>query len=137
MARDDIHIPRPRLLVAFATAPLVAVLALALADIVQGRTNWRLSLGLIPILYIFAAISSLGVAVPAYFLLSRYRLVNFFTIFLAGLVVPVVVAAILRLPNPLNPDDLSGMVPAGALSACVFWAMWRRARMEQAGRQAH
>jgi VIT1/CCC1 family predicted Fe2+/Mn2+ transporter len=114
--------------IGFFVAPLVASVALTAGAEMRGVSKLIMMLGLLPIVYYFVTVLTFIFAVPAYFLLSRYGLVNLRSILISGMAMGVLGSIISRLPNAPNFHDFIGTVPVGALAAFCFWLIWRKGR---------
>lgn len=110
---------------AFAIAPLGAAAAMSTMTRVSGHLDLLAAMGLLPVFYVFAAAPTLLIGVPLYVILSRYERVNVVTTVIAGGVVGVVAACMLRCPAMPEAGDLRNCVGIGILSSLMFWAVWR------------
>lgn len=111
----------------FLVAPLIAaVITAALAPIGGGEDF--IAWGLIPIFYLFAFFATLFFGMPAFFLLSRFNLITWWSSVIVGVVIGGLAGIILRLPSTPHLHDFTAMMPVGAASALSFWLIWRLAR---------
>ncbi len=119
-------------LIGFFIAPAAVPLVLFVMDQVTvpvlRQIDLWLYIGFGFIAYLFAAMFTFFIAVPLFFLLRRLNLICWWSSVAAGLIVGGIAAATLRSPNPLTVDDFVRMVPAGGISAFVFWLIWRLGR---------
>lgn len=75
--------------------------------------------------YPFSVAATVLFGMPAFFALSRFRLVKWWTTLLVGFVLGTLVAIVMRLPNPVDLHDVVTFAPMAAGSALVFWLIWR------------
>jgi hypothetical protein len=78
--------------------------------------------------FVFAAFYSLPVAlvaIPIYLLLNRFGLVNLWTCAISGGLLGGAFGAVLRVPNPPQPGDVSVAAGIGVFAAVAFWFVWR------------
>jgi hypothetical protein len=121
--------------IAFVVSPLVAALGLSVAGSVEtGGENFSVLslLGWTVVFYIYAALATLVLALPSFLLLRRFGVVRWWSALLVGIAIGVVVFAFV-LPGgsgPVTSDSrLIWCGSMGALSALVFWVIWRRGHM--------
>jgi hypothetical protein len=116
--------PSTRAIVGFLFAPLLAAVVCAVASPLAGGSLFS-SIGLVPVVYLFAFVASGFLGLPIFLVLHRLGLVRWWSASLAGAVVGAAVAIALVLPNPPKPMNLAFLVGVGIGSALSFWAIWR------------
>ena len=116
--------------VGFLVAPLVSAVIGAVLTPVQGKLNLDLVsiLGLLPIIYLFAALATALLGVPSFLLLLKYKLVTWWSALGVGVVAGVIVALIFKAPSHVEARDLMVMGAIGSASAFSFWLIWRLGR---------
>jgi ABC-type uncharacterized transport system permease subunit len=114
----------------FLVAPLVSAVIGAVLTPVEGRLNLDLVsiLGLLPIIYFFAALATILLGVPSFLLLLKYKLVTWWSALIVGVVAGVIVALIFKAPSHVEARDLLVMGTMGSASALAFWVIWRLGR---------
>jgi len=112
-----------RVVAAFLLAPLVGALLYSSPGLVTSGYPRGFSefLATTLVAYMFAALATLAIALPAYLLLNRFKLVRWWSALSAGSVVGLLFA----LMGPTSPSPLLSrnfqMVLIGAASGLVFW----------------
>jgi hypothetical protein len=72
--------------------------------------------------------------VPAFLVLHKFQLVSWYSSVIAGLLIGVLVAIAITLPNVITPRDALIMGTVGGLSAFCFWEIWKHGRDSAEGR---
>jgi ABC-type branched-subunit amino acid transport system permease subunit len=109
-------------LLGFAAAPLSAGVAnVVLSFVENGSPNGPMDLVGAFVMAFFFSLPVVLVAMPIYFLLSRFRLVNPWTCLASGALLGGIFGAVLRLPNPPQSGDVLVMAAIGVVAAFVFW----------------
>ena len=119
-------------LAAFFIAPLVPAVACALlTPISRGPINTDVVsvLELTPAFYCFSIAASTSLGGPLFLLFNHYNLVRWWSALLCGMLVGVILSALFRQPGAVHARDFLLIVPLSALSALVFWAIWRRGNL--------
>jgi hypothetical protein len=109
---------------AFLIAPLVpSMLSAVLSPI---GSHWALAtlVGFFVISYLITLAFEVALGLPILLLMARFRLVRWWTALISGLIVGVVVAIALRLPNLVEVRDVLVLGLEGAASAFTFWVVW-------------
>jgi hypothetical protein len=117
--------------VAFGVAPAVPSLIGAALTPVTPDFGVKSILVFAVIFYVIAAAVTAGIGAPIFFWLRRRNLVKWWSALLVGFLIGVAAASFLRLQNLhympgvelLHDMLLLGLV--GAISACVFWIIWK------------
>lgn len=114
----------------FLVAPLISSLLAALLTRTtrSGIPDPIVVLGLIPILYSASICVVAVLGLPSFLILNRFRLVSLFSSLVTGLLIGVLVAMVVTLPNSVTFHDASVMGFVGALSAFSFWQIWKHGR---------
>ena len=116
-------------ILAFLVAPLVAALCLAVISPLDGHainTDIEFIFGLGALFYVYALVLSSVLSVPIYLLLRKLRLIQWWSTMLAGGVIGACLLVLLNAQALIT--DLPLVVAwafIGALSAFVFWLIWR------------
>ena len=119
--------------IALLVASALPVFAGALLTPITGgpiNTDILSVLGLMPLFYCFSLAAGLLFGIPLFLLFRRYHLVRWWSASAAGIVVGSVVALMLR-SNAVQAGDFLVLVPEGAVSGLVFWAIWKRGTVAQ------
>ena len=116
---------------AFSLAPLVAALGLVLSGSVNDEfpnPSIAVLLGWTIVCYVYAAMATVALGLPSFLLLSKLDAVSWWSATLVGIVVGIIVFVV------VNPGGMSAVLSearsivwggVGALSAFVFWVIWR------------
>lgn len=78
------------------------------------------------VFYPFSAAATGLLGLPAFLVLRPFRPGHWWSVSIAGSLLGVLVAVILRLPSRPNPHDFLVDGPLGAAAALAFWGIWRR-----------
>jgi hypothetical protein len=113
-------------------SPLVAAFGLSVAGAVEtGLETFSLLtlLGWTVVFYVYAACATLVLGLPSFLVLHRFGAVRWWSAILVGITVGIVVFAFVfpRDSIPVTSDPrliVCGSI--GALSALVFWVIWRQ-----------
>ena len=118
----------------FLIAPIIpaAIIGMWSPLVEQGAVGAKLLLTLI--FYLFTSQVSIVFGIPAYFLLRRFKLVNWWSSLTVGFVSGAIVSIIIRMPNPIPWHDIFIMGSMGATAGLTFWLVWRRGQEEKSGR---
>lgn len=112
-------------LAGFGVAAVLPAVVMGLVWPLSGAHDLRSIAGTMIVALPFSIMAVLLFGVPAFFLLRRFRPGRWWAAALVGLVLGIFVACALRLPNFPDPQMFLTMGPLGALSAVVFWSIWR------------
>lgn len=118
--------PRPAFVVTgFLVAPLVAAIAMvSTTPLVEDSVT--AALGLVPIFYLFAALASGMLGVPAFLVLQRVGLVRWWSSSIAGAVIGATITFLLvSPPTAVTLKTLWYFMAVGACSGLSFWVVWR------------
>jgi hypothetical protein len=118
-----------RATLAFLIAPLVAALLYALLASISGgnETDSGPLYFLVATLrvYVYAGIFTALLAVPAFLILNRLRLLRWWSAIVSGAVVGLVFAALFSGPNARNLQGRLILALIGGISGLAFWLIWR------------
>ena len=79
------------------------------------------------VFYPFSAAATGLLGLPAFLVLRPFRPGHWWSVSATGLLLGVLVAVIIRLPNRPNPHDFPVFGALGSLATLAFWGIWRRA----------
>jgi hypothetical protein len=113
-------------IIGFLVSPLIAAILGILITPLGANQEVASRLGLLPIFYFFSILATLTFGVPIFFLLSYLKAISWWSALGAGVVIGILVAVVLRLPDIVQIRDFMSMIPMGVASALGFWLIWRR-----------
>jgi len=120
--------PQKATAIAFLTSPWIPAIIAAVGFPITNESfvaDLPNRLLLTPFLAAYSYAATFFLAVPAYLALSRFGLVNVWSILAAGILGGVAVHVILRAPNGIDGNGLLQSCSAGLCGALVFWLIWR------------
>lgn len=110
----------------FLVAPVVPAVAFSLLYPLAGFEIISI-LASFAVYYPYSATAVLLLGLPAFLALRPFRPGNWWSVMSVGFLLGVLVAIILRLPSTiLHPEDFIVTGPIAAISALVFWLIWKR-----------
>ena len=109
-------------LLGFAAAPFAAGVAnIVLSFAVNGSPDGPMDIVGAFVAALFFSLPVVLVAIPIYFLLNRFRLINAWTCLVSGALLGGIFGLVLRLPNPPQSGDVLVMAAIGVVAAFAFW----------------
>lgn len=102
-------------------APLIAAAIAVGLTAVKQDSNYFSLLGLFPIFYFYAFAAMILLGLPIFYILLHFNLISWWTAILAGSLVGVVIAVVLRMPSTVNVGDMIALSAIGAISGFSFW----------------
>ena len=114
-----------RTIAGFLVAPFASAFMLWAAGVLWRNEDPIATLGLIPILYLFAAAPLVIVGTPIYLVLRRLDCLNVWSILVSGACIGALASIGLRLPSPPTTHDIELFACVGTLTSLVFWFIWR------------
>ena len=81
----------------------------------------------LPLVYMWCLVAALVLGVPAFVFLLRVDLIRWWSALPVGLLIGLVMGVLVRWPAWKSVEALIQFALAGAISALVFWLVWRRA----------
>ena len=115
------------IVVGFIVASIVPMAGLSVVTLVEGVYSVGEIAPWFLVLYPFSAAATVLLGLPAFLLLRPFRPGHWWSVSIAGLLLGILVAIILRLPHRPNPHDFPLYGALGALATLAFWGIWRRA----------
>ena len=114
----------------FLVAPLISSLLAAVLTRTtrSGIPDPIVVLGLIPVMYSASICVVAVLGIPSFLILNRFRRVSWFSSVISGLLIGLLVAMVVTLPNLVTLHDALVMGSIGALSALSFWQIWKYGR---------
>jgi hypothetical protein len=111
---------------AFILAPFGTAIVMAAGTRISSNFDFLASLGLTFVFYPFAVVPTLVIGGPIYFLLQRLGFMNLWTILSCGILIGLLGGLALYYPAIPDCHDLLNTMEMGAVSAFIFWLVWRR-----------
>jgi hypothetical protein len=124
---------RTAAIIGFLVVPVIPGLMFGILTPLQPKgINWLDILGLLPIGYAYSLVATMVLAVPAFLVFQRTKLIRWWSSMLTGFVVGALVSVVLQWPSFQGLPSPNGNVLIYALTGCtsglVFWLIWRRGR---------
>jgi hypothetical protein len=129
--------------IGFLVAAGVPALALGLSTpltTLNGVRNWAATFDMLPVWYGFTVLLAFPIAVPAYLVGRRYRLIRWWSSVITGIVIGAAVSVVIDLhcssmwscikENYLSTVTMSVL---GGMASFVFWFIWMAASASENG----
>lgn len=113
-----------RPVLAIVATPLMASAAMLITSS-DVREDWLLALGFFPLVYFFAFLAEVLIALPLFLLLLRAKLVTWWSALLGGAAVACFTDVLIRALRVPGTPELLRFAAIGAISGLSFWWIWR------------
>jgi hypothetical protein len=114
--------------IAFLTVPLIPSLIGAVLQPATGEFDASTLLVFGVISYVITAVAAGLLGAPIFYWLLRINLVTWWSALITGFLVGTAVAVIVRLPNLASLREVLLLGFEGAISAFIFWLIWKQGR---------
>jgi hypothetical protein len=112
--------------IGFLVAAAIPAAALTASGLFWGPFGTENAVGLFCVLYVYSAMLTILIGLPAFFLFRPFRPGHWWSVSMTGLFLGILTSVILRLPGDPDPHDFILFGPVGAATVFVFWLIWRR-----------
>jgi len=116
------------------TQPTRAYLAVLVAPLVAGgamvatasdvHADWNLGLAYLPLVYLFALLAEIVIALPLFLMVMRLSLFRWWSAIIGGVLVGVLADILVRSLRIPDSAELARFAAIGAISGVSFWRVW-------------